>query len=179
MISSKIKSILKKEGLLKANFKFENDDFSFDLLRSNQLSGIKAFLSKHVKSFRILFTLFFLISVFIVIYLVLNPPVKEITKNTELINTEHLMRIIIYDNDPIKLKRYLQSYKYRDFQDEYGWSPLHWAVFSKNEAYVKILLEAGAQPSIRSKKNWAFIPAGITPKELAQKIHFSTSLIQK
>ena len=51
--------------------------------------------------------------------------------------------------------------------DKWGWTPLMWACYFKNYDIVRLLLEKGADPNLKSKDGYQSIPVGSTPLMMA------------
>ncbi len=72
--------------------------------------------------------------------------------------------------NPREVKELLQGGAHTGAQDPYGWAPLHWAVFCKNEETCRLLLNRGASPSIPSTRPWFKFKAGLTPQHMANML---------
>jgi len=51
--------------------------------------------------------------------------------------------------------------------DKWGWTALNWAVYYGNTPVVKWLLDSGADPNLKTVKNYGSFMAGTTPLILA------------
>lgn len=79
----------------------------------------------------------------------------------------HLHRAVI-NRDTVAAEHLCGQGAVVDTPDDYGWTPLHWAVFQKDAAMCRLLLRYRARPTVKSTRPWFKYPKGITPLHMAE-----------
>jgi ankyrin repeat protein len=57
-------------------------------------------------------------------------------------------------------------------KDRSGWTVLHWASFEGGVEVVQLLIAKGAEKNVKTTNSWGIFPAGSTPLDIAEKVHF-------
>lgn len=69
--------------------------------------------------------------------------------------------------DGAQIRLWLDRHADIDAADDYGWTPLHWAVFLRNKSICQFLIENGARVDIGSTLSWYRYSTGVSPLEMA------------